>query len=60
MADQRKVEENTVDDLDSLLGPLGGFGKFQIINISCLCLVIFLCDFSELGYVFTAGEVKHR
>lgn len=60
MGGHSKIEETKVEDLDSLLVPIGGFGKFQIINITCLCLIIVLCVFSELGYVFTAGDVKHR
>jgi len=48
------------NNLDSLLGPLGGFGKFQIVNLLCLSYVFILCGMSQNGYVMMAADLKHR
>jgi len=51
------MDEN---NLDSLLQPLGGFGKFQIVNLICLSYVIVLCGMNQVGYVLIAADLKHR
>lgn len=47
-------------DLDAILRPLGGFGKFQIMNLLHIAFIITLASITELLYVFTAGELPHR
>lgn len=57
---EKCVEHGQDIDVDDLFKPLGGFGKFQAINLTYLCVLVFFCPFSELGYVFTTAEVTHR
>jgi len=47
-------------NIDSLLKPLGGFGKFQIVNLLCISCIISFCAMSQVGYVLMAADLKHR
>ena len=47
-------------DLDIILGELGSFGKFQLINFTLICIPIVFNAIFTLSYVFSAGVPKYR
>ncbi|XP_053669925.1 solute carrier family 22 member 4-like [Anopheles nili] len=47
-------------DLDDLLAEVGHFGRFQLWQCALLLLPVVFTAFSNLCYVFTAGDVHYR
>ncbi|XP_037025919.1 organic cation transporter protein-like [Bradysia coprophila] len=47
-------------DVDAILSELGGFGKFQIINFSLICISIIISAVTSLTFLFTTGSLNYR
>ncbi|KAJ6638845.1 Organic cation transporter protein [Pseudolycoriella hygida] len=47
-------------DIDAILSELGGFGKFQIINFTLICISVILSAATSLTYVFATGNLNYR
>lgn len=47
-------------ELDDLLEEVGHFGPFQLWQCTLLLLPVIFTAFSNLCYVFTAGDLHYR
>lgn len=56
----KSIESKHEFDVDVILTELGGFGKFQTINFSLICLSVIVSAVTSLTYVFTTGNLNYR